>query len=205
MKETIYDEKHITEQAKKITELCNNLTCYSAKDFADTRKFNKEHKEYPLPENGVYVIFEKGETAFGKKRIVRVGTHRNDGRLTARLGDHFRTNSKDGSVFRELVGLALKAKEGKKISDYMRENMSFAIISVSKKEDRTYVEDKIIATLSWWAFFNKDKAHSTDWLGAKINENSKKEFVSEFGMWLSDSILKPPVLKDNDPLYKYLK
>ena len=33
MKETISDEKHITEQAKKITELCNNLTCYSAKDF----------------------------------------------------------------------------------------------------------------------------------------------------------------------------
>lgn len=60
-----------------------------------------------IPPNGVYVLFEKGETAHGTDRIVRIGTHDGDGRLAARLEEHFVRENKDRSVFRKNIGRAL--------------------------------------------------------------------------------------------------
>src|ERR1700681_3617725 len=57
-------------------------------------------------QNGIYVLFEKGETAHGGERITRVGTHRNDARLPKRLGQHFVTEKKEGSIFRKNIGRA---------------------------------------------------------------------------------------------------
>jgi hypothetical protein len=34
-----------------------------------------------IPINGIYILFEKGETAHGTNRIVRVGTHTGDKQL----------------------------------------------------------------------------------------------------------------------------
>lgn len=203
--ETIYRKNDVIENAKKITELCNKLTCYEVKDFCNTKEFKKKD----FPKNGVYVVFEEGETAFGQKRIVRVGTHKRNGRLIARLADHFRHNSLRSSVFRKLVSRALGTNDTKEVSDYMRNNMSFAVIPIDNKKDRLLVEEKIIATLSWWAFFNKDKAHSKDWIGKDLydenNPKSTDQQISEFGLWLSDGLLKPPVTSDEDEIYKYLK
>lgn len=203
--ETIYGKNAVIENAKKITERCNNLTYYSAKDFCNTKEFKKND----FPKNGVYVVFEDGETAFGQKRIVRVGTNKRNGRLIARLADHFRHNSFRSSVFRQLVSRALRTEDAKKVSDYMRNNMSFAVIPIDNKNERMLVEEQIIATLSWWAFFNKDKAHSKDWIGKDLydenNPKSTDQQISEFGLWLSDGLLKPPVTSDEDEIYKYLK
>jgi len=41
-----------------------------------------------LPLNGVYFIFEKGQTSHGHPRIVRIGSHTGRDRLTARLWEH---------------------------------------------------------------------------------------------------------------------
>lgn len=60
--------------------------------------------------NGIYVVFEKGEKFNGKDRIVRIGTHDSEGRLKNRLKDHFVRANKDGSVFRKNIGLALLNK-----------------------------------------------------------------------------------------------
>lgn len=60
--------------------------------------------------NGIYVMFELGEKYKGMDRIVRIGTHRADGRLIERLKDHFIKENKDGSIFRKNVGLALLHK-----------------------------------------------------------------------------------------------
>jgi hypothetical protein len=38
-----------------------------------------------LPLNGIYLLFEKGETAHGTNRIVRVGTHTGNDQLPSRL------------------------------------------------------------------------------------------------------------------------
>jgi hypothetical protein len=60
-----------------------------------------------IPLNGIYVLFEDGEVAHGTDRIVRVGTHNGDLRLSKRLIEHFVNENKDRSIFRKNIGRAL--------------------------------------------------------------------------------------------------
>src|SRR5207244_8401049 len=60
-----------------------------------------------LPRNGIYVLFERGETGHEGNRIVRIGTHRGDGELPSRLVQHFVMENKDRSIFRKHMGRAL--------------------------------------------------------------------------------------------------
>lgn len=57
--------------------------------------------------NGIYIMFEQGESLYGVDRIVRVGTHVSEGRLVNRLVDHFNKEDKNGSIFRKNIGRAL--------------------------------------------------------------------------------------------------
>jgi hypothetical protein len=69
-------------------------------------------EEDNLPENGIYVLFERGERAHdGLDRIVRVGTHTGQGNLKQRLTEHFLVENKDRSIFRKNIGRALLNKQ----------------------------------------------------------------------------------------------
>ncbi len=62
--------------------------------------------------DGLYVFYERGEVSphAPRGRVVRIGNHpRRDGRLVARLKEHYRCrrDAKNGSVFRLLLGGAL--------------------------------------------------------------------------------------------------
>jgi len=60
----------------------------------------------PIPQNGIYVQFEKGESGHGGDRIVRIGTHTGTkSSLKDRLGEHFEDFKR--SVFRRKVGAAI--------------------------------------------------------------------------------------------------
>ena len=79
---------------------------------------NLERFHYPfenrlnlIPENGVYVKFEKGERHNGFDRIVRVGTDTGEGNLKKRLIEHFVNENKNRSIFRKNIGRALLNKE----------------------------------------------------------------------------------------------
>ncbi len=63
-----------------------------------------------LPRNGLYVLFQKGETAHEADRIVSVGSHRGDAQLINRLHQHFHKPIKDRSIFRKHIGRALLAQ-----------------------------------------------------------------------------------------------
>ena len=63
-----------------------------------------------IPDNGIYFIFEKGEAAHDVHRIVYVGSHDVNGRLPARLKEHFNIFSKDGSILRKNIGRAILNK-----------------------------------------------------------------------------------------------
>lgn len=54
-------------------------------------------------QNGIYIMFEKGESYYGMDRIVRIGTHRGQDRLLNRLRDHFVKEDADGSIFRKIL------------------------------------------------------------------------------------------------------
>jgi hypothetical protein len=71
-----------------------------------------------IPSNGLYVLFEKGETGHGGDRIVRVGTHTGEAQLRSRLKQHFITPSKDRSIFRKNIGRALLNRDH---DSFMRE------------------------------------------------------------------------------------
>lgn len=60
--------------------------------------------------NGIYIMFEKGQSYLGMDRIVRVGTHRGQDRLKIRLEDHFVKSDSDRSIFRKNIGRALLSK-----------------------------------------------------------------------------------------------
>ena len=64
-----------------------------------------------IPESGIYLLFEAGETAHGTDRIVQVGTHSGKRRLRERLKEHCAPN-KDRSILRKNVGRALLRKSG---------------------------------------------------------------------------------------------
>jgi hypothetical protein len=62
-----------------------------------------------LSGNGLYFLFEAGETSHGGDRIVRVGSHRGTANLQARLQEHT-TPNKDRSILRKNIGRALLSR-----------------------------------------------------------------------------------------------
>ena len=63
----------------------------------DRHKFPFEPER--IPESGIYLLFEAGETALGTDRIVHVGTHSGKRRLGSRLREHD-TPNKDRTILR---------------------------------------------------------------------------------------------------------
>lgn len=63
--------------------------------------------EAQVPRDGIYLLFEEGETGHSTQRIVRVGTHTGAHQLRSRLQQHFLQRNKDRSIFRKNVGRAL--------------------------------------------------------------------------------------------------
>ena len=73
------------------------------------RKLTRHHfpfDERQIPENGIYILFERGEEGHGGDRIVRIGTHTGEKQLRARMRQHFITENKDRSIFRKNIGRA---------------------------------------------------------------------------------------------------
>lgn len=155
-------------------------------------------------EDGVYVVYERGETYHGGDRIVRVGTHTAPGRLKGRLRDHFVREDHNGSIFRKNVGKALlnraqdpylaiwsldtsrapnrgrenpraEAQVEREVSAFMRRSMTFAVIPVADAGERLRLEAAIIATLHQ----AKDFAPSDGWLG----HYSPEPEIRESGLW----------------------
>lgn len=165
-------------------------------------------------ENGIYIMFEKGQKVGDFDRIVRVGTHTSDGRLKTRLKDHFLTSNKDGSIFRKNVGKALlnmdndsyltvwtldtsnknnayivdKEKEKEietKVSDYLQNNITFVCFPVESKVDRLRIEEAIISLLNRSNDFNADN----NWLG----KHSPVERIRQSGLWLTQGLDGQPL------------
>ncbi len=74
-------------------------------------EFSFPFDDRKIPTNGIYFLFEKGESAHDGNRIVRVGTHTGESQLRSRLKQHFVTPNKDRSIFRKNIGRALLARD----------------------------------------------------------------------------------------------
>jgi hypothetical protein len=171
-----------------------------------------------VPKNGIYVLFESGERAHGTDRIVRVGTHRGQDQLPARLKEHFLTENKDRSIFRKNIGRALLHRERsplakqweidlttrearerygpeidrtriqeveRRVSKYMRSNLTFAVFEVPDKSARLRLEAGLIAAVNRCSACSPSPA----WLG----RHSPKPQIAGSGLWLVQGLTAEPL------------
>jgi hypothetical protein len=82
--------------------------CYEIhKELNKLTRYNFTSQIAHIPLNGLYVLFEKGETAHGFDRIVRFGTHRKKDNLKETVKDIFYNKKKDRNIFVKNIGRAL--------------------------------------------------------------------------------------------------
>lgn len=90
----------------KMSKNCHTLHQW----FNGMKKFSFPFDKQEIPQNGIYILFEKGEFAHSANRIVRIGTHTGENQLRSRLIQHFLKENKDRSIFRKNIGRALLNK-----------------------------------------------------------------------------------------------
>ena len=96
----------LTIDNNNIEEVCTAIHCHVRK--LPRHKFPFD--EQKIPQNGIYVLFEKGEIGHRGGRIVRIGTHTGQNQLRSRLKQHFTQENKDRSIFRKNIGRCLLNK-----------------------------------------------------------------------------------------------
>ncbi|NOQ55224.1 MAG: hypothetical protein GQ477_00285 [Nanohaloarchaea archaeon] len=175
-----------------------------------------------IPKNGIYILFEKGESAHKTKRIVRVGTHTGLDQLPPRLYQHFENENKDRSIFRKNIGRALLNKDRDQFIEQWELDLTtrdakarYSDSVDSKKQEAIekevtrYIQDNF----SFVVFPVDDKKRRIDleariistislcddcrpsqtWLG----NFSPKEKIRQSGLWLVNELWKTP-LSDKD-------
>lgn len=101
------------------------------------------YKQLPFSD-GIYVMFENGESFNGHERITRIGTHDKDGRLLKRLTQHIAASesSKNGSVFLKNVGMAMLAENKDPYIDVFSKSRK----SIKNDSTLIYDEEKEVET-----------------------------------------------------------
>ena len=166
-----------------------------------------------LPENGLYLFHEDGERYWiGDRvtdRIVRVGTHDEDGRLPGRIRNHYR-GSGNNSIFRRHIGSAIinqhpelnvdmadwrQSKEPSDprvealINEMLRAHFAFRCIPIQNRSERLRLEEKLIATLA-----QSDQRPSPQWLGRSADSAS----IATSGLWNIEHVCSKDGLTQED-------
>jgi len=186
--------------------------------FNNLLRFNFPFDKKTIPSNGIYILFEKGERAHGKDRIVRVGTHTGKDQLQSRLLQHFVNENKDRSIFRKNIGRAILNKNKDPFLEYWeidlttrkaKEKYDSKIDFKKQKEIEKIVTKYLQENFSFAVFQADDKNKrleleskiistisackeckgSTSWLG----NFSPKEKIRNSGLWLVNELNKQPL------------
>lgn len=184
---------------------------------------SKERFHFPfdikkLPKNGIYILFQKGESFGGVDRIVRVGTHTGENQLRSRIKQHFIDENKNRSIFRKNIGRCFLNKENQsylsiwELDITPKENREEKL----KRIDRIYeadLEKRISAYIqenfSFYVFEVNTKETRLDWESKiistlsnaakngelKVSEqwlgkDSTKDKIRESGLWQVNELYK---------------
>jgi hypothetical protein len=170
-----------------------------------------------IPLNGIYVVFERGESAHGANRVERVGTHTGTNQLRSRLYQHFLLENKDRSIFRKNVGRALlnrdhdpflpaweidrtsrEAKHEHAEIDLLRQRAIEGNVSEYIRDRFTFVVVRVDQKAERLSLESKmistlslcsDCGPSHQWLGLF----STKKRIRESGLWLVNELYKEPL------------
>ena len=171
-----------------------------------------------IPNNGIYIMFERNERFNNLDRIVRIGTHNKDKGLILRLNEHYLKANKDRSIFRKNIGrcfINIENKDYLKIWDKDSTSKEDKIKNVKIKDFdyELYIEDKIskyiqnnisfvtieIDDLKSRVFWEKklistiaqynNVTISENWLGKK----SPKEKIRKYGLWQVNNLMNKTI------------
>ena len=201
-----------------MSKKCNTIHQW----FNGMKKFTFPFNKQNVPENGIYILFEKGEFAHATERIVRIGTHTGQNQLRSRLFQHFLKENKDRSIFRKNIGRAfLNKKEDpflkewdldlttRKAKSQYSDSVDFEKQKEIEKNVTKYIQDNF--SIFVFQIDKKDERleleskiistisacqeckASKNWLG----NYSPKEKIKKSGLWLVNELWKTP-LSDED-------
>lgn len=186
------------------------------------KRYRYPYQSEALPSDGIYLMFEKGESGHSGDRIVRVGSHTGNDQLPSRIDQHYLKENKDRSIFRKNIGRAILNKNkdpflnlwnldlttriGKnqsahlvdendqkqieaRVSEYIRNNISFVVFEVPDQTIRLSFEKMMIATVAQCP----ECGASPEWFG----HHSPKVKIRQSGLWQEQHIADVP-LKAND-------
>lgn len=182
------------------------------------RKLTFPFDKQSIPLNGIYVLFELGETAHGGDRIVRVGTHTGNRQLPSRLRQHFLNENKDRSIFRKNIGRCLLSRDNDPFLEHWEIDLTTSaakakyqhLIDADKLNMvESRVSEYIRQRFAFAVFPVEDKGDrlrlesrmistvslceecspSDGWLGSF----SPKEKIRESGLWQVNELYKEPL------------
>lgn len=197
--------------------------CYALhRWFNGMKKFTFPFDKQEIPENGIYILFEKEESAHSTNRIVRIGTHTGQNQLRSRLFQHFLKENKDRSIFRKNIGRALLKKDKdpflkkweldlttRNAKDKYSDSVDFEKQREIEKRVTKYIQDNFSFVV--FQIDEKDKRleieskiissvslceeckPSENWLG----NFSPKEKIKKSGLWLVNELWKTPLSDAN--------
>tara|TARA_R110002073_G_scaffold277717_5_gene441617 strand:- start:2849 stop:3484 length:636 start_codon:yes stop_codon:yes gene_type:complete len=186
--------------------------------------FNKlERHSFPFNENrisnnGIYILFEKGEKFNSFDRIVRVGTHTGNNKLVSRLKEHFLNENKDRSIFRKNIGRAFLNRENNPFLEYwemdltskqarleLEHKVDFNLKNITESKVSDYIQNNFsfatfqINEKNKRVYFEKklistislcsDCNPSKDWLG----NFSTKDKIRKSGLWQVNELWKDSI------------
>jgi len=175
-------------------------------------------EESGIPKNGLYLLFERKESAHGGERLVRAGTHTGEGQLLSRLRQHFVAENKDRSIFRKNIGRALLHKARDPYAEVWELDMTPALsrkkhtslLDVKKQSDIEKEVSNYMRKSFSFVFVGIDErlrrlsleskiistlslcdecVPSKSWLG----NFSPKAKIRESGLWLVNELYKTPL------------
>lgn len=210
--------KRLDELLSEKTQGYDNICTKLHKLFNSMPHFHWDTIDQIGFNNGIYIIFEKGETYKGFNRIVRVGTHRSDNRLRARLKNHFIDKNKDGSIFRKNIGRTILSKSRSNYIDVWNidSREKDLVANLGKKYNQEFqirIENEVSEFMYnnlWFTCFpvesgverlrleegiiaalnsNDEFKASSNWFG---NYSPEREIVNS-GMWLKQGLDGKPL------------
>ena len=178
-----------------------------------------ENRLNEMPDNGIYVKFEKGESYNNLDRIVRIGTDTGENNLKKRLIEHFVTENKNRSIFRKNIGRAMLNKDNNSYLNFWEldttskadkeKNLKYINVDL-EAEIEAEISSYIKTNFSFCVFnvetkeqrlFWESKLISTLAYQSKPSKNwlgnfSTKEKIKQSGLWQVQGLNKPKLTSD---------
>ncbi len=176
--------------------------------FNEQNRYLFPFKDKEIPQNGIYLIFEKGEKFNDIDRIVRVGTHTGENQLRSRLNQHFVKENKNRSIFRKNIGRCLLNKDKNQyiklweldITSKADKDKNLKLLDLNfEKQLEKRISDYIQNNLSFCVFQVETKEQRLFWeskiISTLANSNefipsqnwlgnfSTKDKIKQYGLW----------------------